>query len=59
MFDNGEKKGLINLATFKQSIMTLGDKLAPEQVAALLKDAGIDESQEFVDYKAFMKLLKA
>uniref|UniRef100_A0A7S2TMJ6 Calmodulin n=1 Tax=Lotharella oceanica TaxID=641309 RepID=A0A7S2TMJ6_9EUKA len=58
VFDNGEKKGLINLATFKHSIMTLGDKLAPEQVETLFKQAGIDESKETVDYKVFMDLLK-
>ncbi|GAB5364296.1 hypothetical protein AAMO2058_000957400 [Amorphochlora amoebiformis] len=59
VFDNGEKKGLINLATFKHSIMTLGDKLLPEQVEALFKAAGVDESKEAVDYKVFMKLLQA
>jgi len=32
VFDNGEKKGLINLTTFKHSITTLGDKILPEQV---------------------------
>mmetsp|Transcript_32040 Transcript_32040/g.78028 ORF Transcript_32040/g.78028 Transcript_32040/m.78028 type:complete len:147 (-) Transcript_32040:7067-7507(-) len=59
VFDNGDKQGMINLATFKHSIMTLGDKLSQEQVDALFKSAGIDESKEFVDYNVFMKLLKA
>mmetsp|Transcript_15112 Transcript_15112/g.18125 ORF Transcript_15112/g.18125 Transcript_15112/m.18125 type:complete len:147 (+) Transcript_15112:91-531(+) len=59
VFDNGEKKGLINLTTFKHSITTLGDKILPEQVEALFKSAGVDGTKEFVDYKVFMNLLKA
>eukprot|EP00468_Gymnochlora_sp_CCMP2014_P011182 CAMPEP_0167764782 /NCGR_PEP_ID=MMETSP0110_2-20121227/14259_1 /TAXON_ID=629695 /ORGANISM="Gymnochlora sp., Strain CCMP2014" /LENGTH=134 /DNA_ID=CAMNT_0007652295 /DNA_START=33 /DNA_END=437 /DNA_ORIENTATION=+ len=59
VFDNGEKKGLINLATFKHSIMNLGDKLLKEQVEALFKAAKVDETKETVDYKVFMKLLQS
>lgn len=58
MFDNGKGQGMVDVASLKHALTTLGDRLTMEQVNTILNDAGYG-NENSINFERFMKLVNA
>ena len=59
LFDNGQRKGLLDREAFRHAMMTLGDKLSAEEIDTILKDAGEAKGdKKLVEMKSILRLVQ-
>jgi calmodulin len=63
VFDNGDGQGLIDIESFKHALTSLGDKMTPEEVDEILKEArrlgGDDDAPGTIDSRKLLHLIQS
>lgn len=55
-----QKSGKLDVNTFKDALMTMGDRMDEEEASAVLKEAPKADSEGLsIDYREFVRLIKA